>query len=766
MRQDIMKKILSKLKRLSTKGLLVAASVAAIAGIGIAHVATAQADVTFPASTADCDANAVVRCGVTSTAAIKSHFASDASVQHIYAGFGIDSSDINAIGTTAVAGYVTDGNLVYINGNTNPIATAAVTAGRENIGTGTKVVIDGTTFYKRAPSESFKSKSIPAFVVMKDGVFQYAIISTCANPVNATAKKPNYAIAKTVSTDGVHFNESATVAPNTKVTYSVVVKSTGDIAADNILAKDVLPANVTYVDNSLTRDGVKVNTDSIFFTTGIRIQSLPAGDKVLFRFEAIVGAKDTLESCNDAALTNTANIAAPGLPTMNDTAVVNEKCLPKPVATCDSLNAGIVAGDNNYAFSTLATAKNGATITGYSYNYGDGTTELVTGTLSLASHVYKPGTYTASVTVNYTVNGVAKTATSPACTAHVTIPQPATPVYTCDNLTATQNSRTAYSFAAASTATNGATLVGYTYNFGDGAVTPGLNSPATAQHTYTNPGTYNVSVVANFTVNGVAKTAASTACQTTVTVAPQPFAECTGLTATFGDNRTATATATYTAQNGATLTGVSFDFGDSSAVVNGTATTASHTYAADGTYTVKATLTFSGGATASSICQAIVSFNTPQPTYTCDAFTITKGDDHNVTVATLQTTGTNGAVFKSVDINWGDNVSSNGVTTAVGQTHKYADGTFVITAVAHFTVNGQDVIAGGEHCTQTVSYTTTPPPVTPPVVTPPTPAPVVVRPAALVNTGAGSVVSLFALATIGGTIAYRWMLGRKLDQNS
>lgn len=138
-----------------------------------------------------------------------------------------------------------------------------------------------------------------------------------------------------------------------------------------------------------------------------------------------------------------------------------------------------------------------------------------------------------------------------------------------------------------------------------------------------------------------------------------------------------------------------------------------------------------------------------QPTFTCDLFHVTTGD-RSVTVDKFNTTANNGATFKDVEINWGDN-STSLYTNAVGQTHKYTNyGTYSISAVARFTVNGKDVTAGGASCTQTVSFTA---PGTPPTT-----------PNTLVNTGAGDVAGIFAAAAVVGAFAHRLFLSRRLTR--
>jgi len=72
------------------------------------------------------------------------------------------------------------------------------------------------------------------------------------------------------------------------------------------------------------------------------------------------------------------------------------------------------------------------------------------------------------------------------------------------------------------------------------------------------------------------------------------------------------ATVSYTAKNGASLKNVSFDFGDGTAPVVTTNTSQSHTYSADGTYTIAATLSFNvGDTTQTARCTKTVTITTP-----------------------------------------------------------------------------------------------------------------------------------------------------------
>ena len=143
----------------------------------------------------NCDANSVMWCGAKDTSVIQSDYNhgdghnSAKSIQAIYAKFGITSSDINSITTTAVAGSVTKSGDVYV-GN-NLVAINAWTAGREYISGSTKVTYNGVTFYERKPSVSFENNSLTAYVVMQNGQFKFALLSACGNPIKATPKTPS-----------------------------------------------------------------------------------------------------------------------------------------------------------------------------------------------------------------------------------------------------------------------------------------------------------------------------------------------------------------------------------------------------------------------------------------------------------------------------------------------------------------------------------------------------------------------------------------------
>jgi hypothetical protein len=143
--------------------------------------------------------------------------------------------------------------------------------------------------------------------------------------------------------------------------------------------------------------------------------------------------------------------------------------------------------------------------------------------------------------------------------------------------------------------------------------------------------------------------------------------------------------------------------------------------------------------------------HTETPAYSCDLLhVVADNQSRKVTIDNFKTTATNGASFKQAVIDWGETGQPNLTTNSVvGQGHQYAaDGTYTITATAQFNLpDGSVAIATSEQCKQTVTFSTTTPPVTPPK---------------LPDTGAGNVIAIVFGAIAAGTIAARLFMSRKL----
>lgn len=137
----------------------------------------------------DCDSYSIINCGVASTTDIKNTYANLPYVRHVYQHFGISAADIDGLGKTAVQGTIYRSGQVKVDGKV--VASGAITGARLRVTSQDKqVTVDGSTFYTRPLSSSWSHDSAQAYVVMKDGVFQYAILAPCGNPIVATPVKP------------------------------------------------------------------------------------------------------------------------------------------------------------------------------------------------------------------------------------------------------------------------------------------------------------------------------------------------------------------------------------------------------------------------------------------------------------------------------------------------------------------------------------------------------------------------------------------------
>lgn len=287
------------------------------------------------AKAADCDDNAVIRCGITDEASLQQKCNENANnTQAIFKEFGITCSDLHGL----IVGQVTSDNKVYIrnlDGSLGLVGTNAITAGRQKM-SGSDVAIAGGAAYKRPPSESFRSSPLTALVKMDGTRFVYAVILSCGNPVIATSQQkpapakqqvtpppPSYEINKTVRLSGQSaWQEEVIAKPDQHVQFQLTIKNTGQTDLNNTVIKDILPKGLTYVDGTFYSNGVKQAAN--LTTTGVILTYFKAGDTVTMTFEATA---DRVEACNDNYLTNTGSMLPPNLPPKSDTALV-QICKP------------------------------------------------------------------------------------------------------------------------------------------------------------------------------------------------------------------------------------------------------------------------------------------------------------------------------------------------------------------------------------------------------------------------------------------------------
>lgn len=182
-------------------------------------------------------------------------------------------------------------------------------------------------------------------------------------------------------------------------------------------------------------------------------------------------------------------------------------------------------------------------------------------------------------------------------------PPPPAPSYSCNMLNVEKITSTKQRFTATASAASGAEIVGYKFDFGDGSVQE-VNTNV-VEHEYSKPGTYSAKVTVKVKVNGQVIEVNGVNCAKQVTIEQPPAVACESLQAIKRDRTSYDITINKTNTN-ATYKGATIDYGDGTSK-SITGTTDSHTFAKEGTYTIKATLQFDiNGSVKSANCQTSV----------------------------------------------------------------------------------------------------------------------------------------------------------------
>lgn len=190
---------------------------------------------------------------------------------------------------------------------------------------------------------------------------------------------------------------------------------------------------------------------------------------------------------------------------------------------------------------------------------------------------------------------------------------------------------------------------------------------------------------------------------------PAPTFKCTGLTADKISRNEFNFTAKTEVTGGAAPAKYTFDFGDGKTAVT-TAATAKHTYAAPGNYMAKVTVDFMVDGTTKTVTDQACQVNVPVEemlAYKCDSLTVRtiKAEDRSYAFD-LRFSSTGGAVAKSVDFDFGDGQTAEGLNpgAVTNVPHTYAKaGNYSIVATVHF-----DTSDGVKDAKCTATITTSP----------------------------------------------------------
>ncbi len=276
-----------------------------------------------------CHESHVLVCGATSRQNLVNQInngdGTHNDIKGIFGSLGIYGSDI--LGPNTYEGEVRKDNTVWI-GNT--LVARGVSDGQR----GTVGILGGYTPWAGLdwayPTANFAANSISAWVYMKDGYFQYAVLKPCGNPVFAhlQAIPPSITIQKEVANVSKNPNDpwvkSDSAAPGDTLAYRIKVQNNSKVTAEGVTVRDYIPAGTTLVPGSgkiwFTTNSVLMNDASI--TGGAGLGNLVPGQIVWITLQVKVNPAP--DSCH--LLTNTVTAKGNYTTRVTDTANTGVIC--------------------------------------------------------------------------------------------------------------------------------------------------------------------------------------------------------------------------------------------------------------------------------------------------------------------------------------------------------------------------------------------------------------------------------------------------------
>ena len=309
-------------------------------------------------------------------------------------------------------------------------------------------------------------------------------------------------------------------------------------------------------------------------------------------------------------------------------------------------------------------------INDYSWNFGDGSPVDDTGTSATDQHAYASrGAYTVRLTVT---NNYGQTSTT---THTVTVDDPPTAAFT---PSASVNVPAApFSFGASASApgASGGTIRDYSWDFGDGTPVDDTGVNAGASHAFASPGTYTVTL----TVTDDLGVSATTTQQITVDAPVAAFGASPRVAA---PGAPVTLDASGSRDPVGTITDYSWNFGDGTSDQDtGATSSAQHTYAGRGAYTVTLTVANDHGQTSTTTHDVTVD-NPPIAAFTPSATVTAPGATVSFD-ASASAPGAGGGTIDAYSWNFGDGTPADDAGGNTGASHAFASpGTYTVTLIA------------------------------------------------------------------------------------
>ncbi len=178
---------------------------------------------------------------------------------------------------------------------------------------------------------------------------------------NVKATKPTFTVQKQVRVAGTtEYTENVTAKAGDTLEYRIEYKNTGATSQNNVTVKDTLPAHVSYIPGSTTlKNAANPNGKSVsdnIVGAGLNIGDYTAGSNAYVKFNAKVGAIDTLE-CGTKTLTNVAKVTVGGVTNQDTATATVTKICDKDITVCELATKKIVTIKESQ-FNTTKYSKN------------------------------------------------------------------------------------------------------------------------------------------------------------------------------------------------------------------------------------------------------------------------------------------------------------------------------------------------------------------------------------------------------------------------
>lgn len=266
------------------------------------------------------------------------------------------------------------------------------------------------------------------------GCFEYEAVVQIK--VKVTPKQnPSIKLTKEVRKKGTtEWKKEVNAKPGEEVEWLLTTENTGSAVLNNNIIRDVLPPHVELTSGSvkwIDASQNAVQTDKPLFDGGINVGNYAPGSGFYMTFATKV--KGDFDPCQ-VRVRNVAYVKATETPEIQDDAdviITRENCdETTPSFSCELLSKTLVSG-RTYKFTAKAVAQGGATVKQYRYEFTgsnykqEAVTNAANGEIQ---HTFPAsGSYTARVTVDFTVDGQVKSHTADTCVQPVNIDVPPTP---------------------------------------------------------------------------------------------------------------------------------------------------------------------------------------------------------------------------------------------------------------------------------------------------------------------------------------------------